>query len=94
MVHHHGGDLAIDDLLHAVEVEHVDGGHLGGGTAGPCRASGVGLVHQVGVGVLLQVHVLTLSRTIIGLIAFRGNDPVPTKVLEVHCEGVETAADF
>lgn len=24
-VHHHGGDLAVDDLLLLVEVEHVDG---------------------------------------------------------------------
>lgn len=59
-VHHHGGELAVDDLLFAVEVKHVDGGHLGGGAAWACGATGVGLVYQVGVRVLLQVHVITL----------------------------------
>ena len=87
-VHHHGGDLAIDYLLFVVKVEHVDGWHLGGGTAGTCIPPGVGLVHQVGVWVLLQVHVLTLSRAIVGLVALWGNNPVPAKVLKVHCEGV------
>lgn len=60
MVHHHGWDLPIDDLLLAVEVEHVDGGHLGGCAAGPGRAPGIGLVHQVSVRVLLQVQELAL----------------------------------
>lgn len=55
MVHNHRRDLPVDDLLLAVEVEHVDGRHLGGRAAGPCRAPGIGLVHQVCVWVLLQV---------------------------------------
>lgn len=60
VVDHHGRDLPVDDLLLAVEVEHVDGRHLGGRAAGPRRASGVGLVDQVCVRVLLQVQELTL----------------------------------
>lgn len=60
-VYYHRGDLAVDNLLLAVEVKHVDGRHLGGGTAGSGGASRVGLVHQVGVGILLQVHVVTFS---------------------------------
>lgn len=43
-IHHHGGDLAVDDLLLPVEVEHVDGRHLGGRAAGAGGATGVGLV--------------------------------------------------
>lgn len=60
MVHHHGGDLPVDDLLLAVEVKHVDGGHLGGRAAGPGGAPRIGLVDQVCVWVLLQVQELTL----------------------------------
>lgn len=91
-VYYHGGDLAVDNLLLAVEVKHVDGRHLGGGTAGSGGASRVGLVHQVGVGILLQVHVVAFSRTVIGLVTFRRNNPVPAKVLKVHCEGVPAAS--
>ena len=90
-VYHHGGDLAVDDLLLSVKVEHVDGRHLGGGTAGARGPSGVGFVHQVGVRVLLQVHVLTLPGAIVGLVALWGNNPVPTKVFEVHRERVAAA---
>ena len=90
-VHHHGRDLAVDDLLFSVKVEHVDGRHLGGGAAGARSPSGVGLVHQVGVRVLLQVHVLTLPGAIVGLVALWGNNPVPAKVLEVHRERVAAA---
>lgn len=60
MVDHHGWDLSIDDLLFAVEVEHVDGGHLGRCAAGPRGATWIGLVHQVSVGILLQVKELAL----------------------------------
>lgn len=55
VVHNHRRDLPVDDLLLAVEVEHVDGRHLGGRAAGPRRAPGIGLVHQVCVRVLLQM---------------------------------------
>lgn len=91
-VHHHGGNLAIDDLLFAIKVEHVDRRHLCGGATGARRPSGVGLVHQVGVGVLLQVHVLTLPGAVVGLVALWGNNPVPAKVFKVHCERVATAS--
>lgn len=90
-VHHHGGDLAVDDLLLAVEVEHVDGGHLGGGAAGARGPSGVGFVHQVGVRVLLQVQVLALPRAVVGFVALRGNNPVPAEALEVHRQRVPAA---
>lgn len=90
-VHHHGRDLPVDDLLLSVKVEHVDRGHLGRGAAGACGPSGVGFVHQVGVWVLLQVHVLTLPGAIVGLIALRGNNPVPAKVFKVHRERVAAA---
>lgn len=90
-VHHHVGDLAVDDLLVVIKVEHVDGGHLGGGAAGAYGPSGVGFVHQVGVGVRLQVHVLALPGAVVGLVALRGNNPVPAEVLEVHRERVAAA---
>lgn len=92
MVHHHGRDLPVDDLLLAVEVEHVDGGHLGGGAAGPRRAPGVGLVHQVCVRVLLQVQELTLPGAVVGPVALGRDDPVPSEVLKVDGEGVAAAA--
>lgn len=91
-VHYHGGNLAVDNLLLAVEVKHVDGRHLGGGTAGSCGASRVGLVHQMGVGILLQVHVVAFSRTVIGLVAFGSDNPVPAEVLKVHSERVPAAS--
>lgn len=90
-VYYHWRDLAVDDLLFAIEVKHVDGRHLGGGAAGPGGASRIGLVHQMGVGILLQVHVVAFSRTVIRLIAFWSNNPVPAEVLEVHSERVSAA---
>lgn len=91
-VHDHWGNFAVDDLLPVVEVEHVDGRHLGGRAAGPCGAPRVGLVHQVCVRVLLQVHLLALSGAVVGLVALRRDDPVPSKVLKVHGEGIAAAA--
>lgn len=90
-VHHHGGDLAIDDLLFLVKVEHVDGRHLGGGAARARGSSGVGLVDQVGMRVFLQMHVLTLPGAIVGLVALGGYNPVPAKVFKVHRERVAAA---
>lgn len=90
-VHHHGRDLAVDDLLLLVKVEHVDGGHLGGGAAWAGGPSGRGPVDQVGVRVLLQVHVLALARAVVGLVALGGDNPVKAKVLKVHGERVAAA---
>lgn len=92
VVDHHGRDLSVDDLLLAVEVQHVDGRHLGGRAAGPRGAPWVGFVHQVCMWVLLQVHELALSRAVVGPVAFGCNDPVPAKLLEVDGEGVAAAA--
>lgn len=91
-IHHHGGDLAIDDLLFSVEIEHVDGRHLGGRAAGARSATWAGLVHQVCVRILLQVHVVTLARAVVGLVAFGGNNPVPAEVFKVHSEWIAAAA--
>lgn len=92
VVDHHGRDLSVDDLLLAIEVEHVDWRHLGGRAAGPCRAPRVGLVHQVCMWVLLQVHELALARAVVGPVAFGCDDPVPAELLEVDGEWVATAA--
>lgn len=91
-IHHHARDLAIDDLLLVIEVEHVDWGHLGRGAAGSRRASWVGLLHQVGVWILLHEHVFTLAGAVVGLVALRCDDPVPAKSLKVHCERISAAA--
>ena len=92
VVDHHGRDLPIDDLLLAVEVQHVDGRHLGGRAAGPRGASWVGLVHQVCMWILLQVHEFTLPRAVVGPVALGGDDPVPAELLEVDGEWVAAAA--
>lgn len=42
--------------------------------------------------VLLKVHVLALSRAIVGFVALGRNNPVPAEVLEVHGKGVTAAA--
>lgn len=81
----------MNDLLLVIEVEHVNGGHLGRGTAGPCGASGIGVLHQVGVWIFLHEHVLALARAVVGFVAFGGNDPVPAERLEVHSQGVAAA---
>lgn len=91
-IHNHPRDFAVNDLLLVVEVEHVNGGHLGWGTARPCRASGVGVLHQVSVRVFLHEHVLALARAIVGFVALGGNDPVPAECLEIHSQRVATAA--
>ena len=92
MVDHHGWDLSVDDLLLAVEVEHVDGRHLGGCTTGPCGAPGVGLVHQVCMWILLQVQKLALPGAVVGPVALGCDNPVPAKFLKVHGEWVAAAA--
>lgn len=51
----------MNDLLLVIEVEHVNGRHLCGGTAGPRGASRVGVLHQVSVRVFLHEHVLALA---------------------------------
>ncbi len=91
-IHHHPWDFAVNNLLLVIEVEHVNGGHLGWGTAGSCGASGVGMLHQVGVRVFLHEHILALARAIVGFVAFGGNDPVPAECLEIHSQRVTTAA--
>lgn len=94
VVDHHRGDLSIDDLFLAIEIQHVDGWHLGGCAAGPSGAPWIGLVYQVCMWVLLQVQELTLPWAIVGPVALGCNDPVPSKLLKVNCEGVSTAACF
>lgn len=42
--------------------------------------------------VFLHEHVLALARTVVGFVAFGGNDPVPAKGLEVHRQRVAAAA--
>lgn len=49
-------------------------------------------MHQVGVWILLHEHIFALAGAVVGLVAFRRNDPVPAKSLKVHSEGVATAA--
>lgn len=91
-IHHHGGDLAVDDLLFSVEVKHVDGRHLGGRAAGAGSATRVGFVHQVRVRILLQMQIVTLARAVVSFVAFWGNNPVPAEVFKVHRKGVAAAA--
>lgn len=92
VVHHHGRDLSVDDLLLAVEVQHVNGRHLGGRAAGPRRAPWVGLVNEVCMRVLLQVHELALPRTIVGPVTLGCDDPVPAELLKIDGEWVAAAA--
>lgn len=82
----------MNDLLLVIEVEHVNRGHLGWCTAGPCRASGVRVLHQVGVRVFLHEHVFALSGAVVGFVAFGSNDPVPAEGLKVHGQRVAAAA--
>lgn len=42
--------------------------------------------------ILLHEHVLALARAVVGLVAFRCDDPVPAESLKVHCEGISAAA--
>lgn len=92
MVDHHGRDLSVDDLLLAVEVEHVDGRHLGRSAARPCGSPWVGLVHQVSMWILLQVQELALPGAVVSPVALGCDDPVPAELLEVDGEWVAAAA--
>lgn len=91
-VHHHRRDLSVYNLFFAVKIEHVDGRHFGRSATGSGGTPRVCLVYQVGVRVLLQVHVLALPRAVVGLVALRRNNPVPAEILEVHGKGVTAAA--
>lgn len=82
----------MNDLLLVIKVEHVNGGHLGGRTAGPGGAPRVGVLHQVGVRVFLHEHVLALAGAVVGFVAFGSNDPVPPERFEIHSQRVATAA--
>lgn len=82
----------MDDLLLVIEVQHVNGGHLGRGAARPRGASGVRVLHQVGVWVFLHEHVLALAGAVVGFVAFGCNDPVPAERFEVHRQRVAAAA--
>lgn len=93
-IHHHARNLSMDDLLLVVKIEHIYGWHFGGCTARAGRASRISVLHQMGVRVLLHEHVLTLAWTVVGLVALRSNDPIPSKCLKVHCERVAAAARF
>lgn len=44
--------------------------------------------------VLLHEDVGTLAGAVVGLVALGSNDPVPAELLEVHGQGVATAADL
>lgn len=91
-VHHHAWDFPVDNLLLVVEVEHVNGGHLGRGAARPCGTSGVGVLDQVCVRVLLHEHVLALAGAVVGFVALGRDDPVPAEGLKVDGERVAAAA--
>lgn len=93
-IHHHAGNLSVDDLLLVVKIEHIYGWHFGGRTARAGRASRISVLHQMGVWVLLHEHVLTLAWTVVGLVALRSDDPIPSECLKVHCEWVAAAARF
>lgn len=43
------------------------------------------------VRILLQKHVGTLPRAIVGLVLLWRDDPIPSKLFEVHCQGISTA---
>lgn len=84
----------MDYLLFIIEVEHVYWRHLRGCAAWPCWASGIGMLHQMSMWVLLHEHVLTLAWAVVCLVTFRSNDPVPAKSFKVHCKRVSTTAGF
>nr|CAD7596478.1 unnamed protein product [Timema genevievae] len=76
----HAWDGAQEDVAVIVEVEDGDGRHLTGDAArGPVLHGG-----DVGVRVLLLEHVGAFSETAMGLVLFRGDNPVPTELLEIE----------
>lgn len=84
----------MDYLLFIIEVQHVYRWHLRGGAAWPCWSSRIGMLNQMSMWVLLHEHVLTLAWTVVCLVTFGCNDPVPAKSFKVHCERVATTAGF
>lgn len=46
------------------------------------------------VGVLLKKAVRAFSAAVVGIINFRGNDPIPAKLFKVNDQGISTAADL
>lgn len=90
-VNNHARDFAVDDLLFVIEVQHVDGGHLGGCAARPCWAPGIGLLYKMGVGIFLHKHILALAWTIVGFVSLGCDNPIPTEGLKVNCQRVAAA---
>lgn len=89
-VHYHARKQAVYNVVLVVEVEHGYGRHLPGRTAGPGRAGWFRKSHDVCMRIFLKKHIRTFSRTVIGLVFFGCDDPVPTEFLEVHRERVTT----
>ena len=88
----HAGQVSVDDVELVVKVEHRDGRHFARGAARAGRPRRIGLLHDVRVRILLQEDVRALAGTIVGLVLFRGDDPVPAELHKVHRQRVAAAA--
>ena len=80
------------DIICTVKVQHGNGRHFPSGTTRATHASRDGLLNNVIVGVFLEESVRTFTRTVVGVVFLRSDDPVPAKVFKVDGEWVATTA--
>lgn len=91
-VDNHSRQNAADDVLVRVEVEQRDWREVTRGAARTsARAVGPDLLDNVRVRKALVVGEGTFAGAVIGVVASRGYDPVPTKRLEVDDERISAA---
>ena len=90
-VDYHTGQISVDDVKFVVEIEHRDGRHFSGCATGACRSGRIGLLDDVRVRILLEENVRALPCTVVGLVLFRGDDPIPSELDKVHRQRIATA---
>lgn len=92
----HSGKNAADDVHVGVEIEEGDGGEIARRTArAPVRGVHPHLLDDARVGVLrLYVAERAVAGAVVGVVAARSDDPVPTERFEVDDERVAAAASL
>lgn len=91
-IDHHAGQIAVNNIKFVVKVEHWNGWHFARGATRSGRAGRIGLLHDMRVRIFLQKDVRTFAWTIIRLVLFRRDDPIPSEFDEIHRQWIAAAS--